>query len=380
MRVLIFSLVYYPRYVAGAEVAIKEITDRISDNSITFDMITLNAGGEKEFEKIGNVNVYRIFNGVNTVSKLLYPFFAYIKALDLTNNKNPEKYDLIWPMMASYAGYAAYLLKRAKNIPILLTIQEGENFGIREGVLNFLFKRIFRSADRIQVISKFLKDWSIQMGAKCPIDIVPNAVNYDLFNKIESRFEIDTLKKRFNKNERDIFMITTSRLAPKNAVNDIISSLVYLPENVKFICIGDGAEKDKLKKQIKDLKLENRVHMLGFVPHDELPKYLHMSDIFIRPALSEGFGLSYVEAMASGIPVITTPVGGIVDFLVDDVTGLFCEVKNPESIADKVNVLIRDNNLRKKIIENADKMVREKYEWSKISSQMESLLKSTKQS
>ena len=112
--------------------------------------------------------------------------------------------------------------------------------------------------------------------------------------------------------------------------------------------------------------LEARVSFLGFVPHDVLPMYLSASDIFIRPSRSEGMGNSFIEAMAAGKPVIATRVGGIVDFLRDGETGLFCEVGNPKSIAQKVEKLMKDRESRDYIIRTASALVTEKYDWSLI--------------
>src|SRR6185369_532215 len=151
---------------------------------------------------------------------------------------------------------------------------------------------------------------------------------------------------KLGKKENDIFLITTGRLVLKNANLDIIESLKYLPENVKLLIIGQGVEGKMLKERTKEFGLMDRVKFLGFIKHSDMPIYLHISDIFIRPSLSEGFGNSYIEAMAAGIPVIATPVGGIPDFLRDGETGLFCEVKNPKSIAQKVEKLIKDRESR----------------------------------
>ena len=205
------------------------------------------------------------------------------------------------------------------------------------------------------------------MGAKCPITVVPNAVDYELFSKSYPTEE-GLLKEKLGKNEGDIFLITTSRLVIKNAVSDIISALQYLPSNVKLLILGQGYEEKRLREKAND-----RVQFLGFVPHGEMPKYLHVSDIFIRPSLSEGFGNSFIEAMAVGIPVIATPVGGIVDFLVDGETGLFCEVKNPRSIAQKVEKLIKDKESREYIVRNAKRIVEEKYGWGKIAGEMKEI-------
>ena len=367
-RILIFSLAYYPAFVGGAEIAIKEITDRIASSDVEFDMIAISGGEVKGFEKIGNVNVYKVSNRLGIFQKLIYPFSAFLMALDL---HRVNKYDAIWSMMASYAGFAGFLFKKTNStVPFILTLQEGENFEKREGIFNFIFKNIFKSADRIQAISKFLENWARYMGAKCPIDIVPNGVDIALFSNRKSEGELNELKNKLNKKADDIFLITTSRLVPKNAIGDIIDSMQYLPLNVKFLILGSGYLEKELKEKVKALNLENRIQFLGYIPHKEMPQYLHISDVFIRPSLSEGMGNSYIEAMASGIPVIATPVGGIVDFLKDGETGLFCEVKNPKSIAQKVEKLIKDKESRDYIVKNTLAMVKEKYDWSIVSNMM----------
>lgn len=361
--------------------AVKEITDRISPSEIEFDMITMRKHAPA-FERVGNVNVYRVglpWFGSGTkssqifpLSKLLFPFLAFFKALSLCKK---NKYDATWSVMASYAGFAAMLLRKAKpSIPFILTIQEGDNFERREGIFKPFYKMIFRAADKIQVISNYLAEWSRHMGAKEAIVVVPNGVNYDHFSKQAAEVEKRNIQGKINKNAGDILLITTSRLVPKNAVGDIISSLRHLPDNVKLIVLGTGRDENKLKSLSLELGVSGRVEFLGFVSHVDMPAYLQACDIFIRPSLSEGFGNSFIEAMAAGIPVIATPVGGIVDFLVDCETGLFSEVGNPKSIADQVNKLLSDNVLKTKIIEQAKIMVKEKYDWDGVALEMKEFL------
>lgn len=383
-KILIFSLVYYPRFIGGAEIAIKEITDRIPNEEIQFDMVTLCLDSKlPRYERIGNINIYRVgWTGdqKNSSDSLLwylhlnkYAFIltGFVKAVSL-HKKN--KYDAIWSMMATYNSFAAIIFKILNTkIPFILTLQEGDPIKyIKRRALPLypLFKMIFTKADCIQTISQYLADWAKDMGAKCPIVVVPNAVDFKLFSNRKSEDELDKLKQKLGKKNDDIFLITTSRLVVKNATGDTIDSLQYLPENVKFIVLGTGYQEKELKERVKDLKLENRVQFLGYIPHKDMPQYLHISDIFIRPSISEGFGNSYIEAMAAGIPVIATPVGGIVDFLKDGETGLYCEVNNPKSIAQKVEKLIKDKESRDYIVKTALKMASDKYEWSLIASDM----------
>jgi len=367
-KILIFSIAYIP-FVGGAELAIKEITNRISD--IQFDMITLQFNKNwPKFERIGNINVYRIPS-----PKLFFPFAAFFKALSLYKK---NKYQIIWAIMANRAGFAALFFKIFHpKVKFLLTLQEGDaldypkkQMGLFWFVLKPLFKTIFTKADYIQTISNYLAVWARNMGYKGRLEIVPNGVDLQKFKIQNSKFKINELKQELGIKDNDKILITTSRLVEKNAVEDIIEAMRYLPENIKFLILGKGPEEKKLKLKIKNLKLENRVLLMGHIEPYKVPNYLAISDVFVRPSLSEGLGSSFLEAMAAGVPVIATRVGGISDFLKNGETGLFCEVRNPQSIAEKVMEYLNNPSRTNKIVENAQKLIRENYDWDLIAQKM----------
>lgn len=367
-RILIFSLAYFP-HAAGAEIAVKEITERIAEAE--FDMVTLRFSREHpKFERIGSINVYRIGGGLGYLSKILFIPQAAFVALKLHRAK---KYDALWSVM-TYMGFPAIFFKWIHNIPLLLTIQDGDSIEHitkrwRIKLFGLLYKTIFQTASVIQAISHHLADFARHMGARCPILVVPNGVDIQGFSGV-SAGEVKKAKEILRKKDGDISLITTSRLVAKNAVEDIISAMPMLPENVKLIIAGEGAQKENLKKLSEILGVSEKINFIGWIPHEELPGYLKASDIFIRTPVSEGFGISYVEAMAAGIPVIATPVGGILDFVKERETGLFAEVWHPESIANAVLELMKNPNLVSKIKRGAFEMVKEKYDWQIIAEEM----------
>lgn len=403
-KILIFSLVYQP-FMGGAEYAIKEITDRIG--AAQFDMVTLRFDSSlPKFEKIGNINVYRIGFSKDKPSmadlikfplmlnKFLFPFMAALKAVKLNKKNSPReipkgelrrnvgvisqgKYDAVWAMMAAYAGFAALIFKIIKpEIPYLLTLQEGDPIETIRKKVRFVypfFRNIFKKASYIQAISNFLADWAKQEGASCPIETIPNAVDIKKFSQIYTLGELKELKENLKINSDEKIIITTSRLVLKNGVDDLIKAGKYLDFPFKILILGIGPDEEKLKKLVWELKLRNRIIFLGEVSHKEMPKYLKISDVFCRPSLSEGLGNSFLEAMLAGLPVIGTPVGGIPDFLKDKETGLFCEVRNPKDLAEKIKLLLSDKNLREKIIENSQKLIREKYDWELIAAKMKNI-------
>lgn len=368
-RILIFSTAYFPA-IGGAEIAMKEITDRISPSDIEFHMITVNLSGhEAPIEKIGSVMVYRV--GTGTVGKYLLPFLGTWKALQLHKKFH---FDAIWSVMASYNSFAALFFKWCQpRIPFILTLQEGDPFEHikrRVGIFYPFFVQIFRQADSIQTISVYLAEIARSLGAVAPIHVVPNGVDVELFSRNHSEFELDTLRQQLNKKQDDIFLITTSRLVPKNGIDTVIQALPLLPSHVVFLVAGVGPLETELKKIARNLHVADRVRFLGLVPHAELPRYLKVSDIFIRPSRSEGMGNSFIEAMAAEIPVVATPVGGIPEFVHDRETGMLCEVDSPASVAAAVTTLIEDRTVRDHIVTRAAAFVAGRYDWSFIASEM----------
>ena len=178
-------------------------------------------------------------------------------------------------------------------------------------------------------------------------------------------------KEKLKIKSEERVIITVSRLVKKNGVEDIIKAAQDL--RFKLLIIGKGEQEEYLKDLTKKLNLEDNVLFLGEVSHKDLPQYLWISDVFVRPSLSEGLGNAFLEAMAAGVPAIGTKVGGIPDFLREGETGLFCEVQNPKSITEKIKTLLKDENLRLRLIENGRKLVEEKYSWDFIALEMKNI-------
>ncbi len=386
-RILIFSLAYFPKHVGGAEVAIKEITNRIDPKDIEFHMVTLRFDNTlPKTEKVGNILVHRIgFTKHDPtmmdlkkfplhLNKYLFQITAALKALQLHRK---YRYDGIWAMMAHSCGVPAAIFKLfCPSVPYNLTLQEGDSPEHIKKIarpIYPLFKRAFTSADIIQTISTFLANFAKDMGCKRKPVVIPNAVDTKHFSKEYSKEELDDLKKKIRKNDGDVFLITTSRLVKKNAVDDVIKSLVHLPNNIKFLILGTGPDINALQHLAQECNVQNRVLFLGQVGHNEMPKYLKVSDIFVRPSLSEGMGNSFIEAFAAGLPVVATQEGGIVDFLFDperdpDVapTGRAVNVRDSKDIARAVRAFLGDPEKTTEIVKNAKELAFAQYDWDLI--------------
>ena len=390
-KILIFSLAYYPKHIGGAEVAIKEITDRISPDEYEFHMVCNRFDSAlPKIEQIGNVRVHRIgLTAKNPemadlrkmplhLNKALFQFAAYYKGRQLHKKYH---YDATWAMMAHSCAIPAGMFKKAfPDVKYILTLQEGdppEYIEKKMALFGDRFKKGFERADVLQSISTFLQQWGARMGFRGESEVIPNAVNTAHFMQSYTDEEIRSAKDELGKKPGDVFLVTTSRLVHKNGIDDVVWAMSELPTNVHFVIYGTGPDEEKIKDIIATLNLSTRVHMLGHIDHAVMPKYLKACDIFIRPSRSEGMGNSFVEAMAAGLPVIATQEGGIADFLFDanknpekETTGWAVDADAAEQIVEAVQDILKNPNAVQEVTAHAKEMVIDKYDWNLIAKDM----------
>jgi len=371
--VLIFTTTYFP-LVGGAEVAVKEITDRLPEQE--FDLVCAKIKKDlPRLENIGHVRVHRFGFGY-AFDKYLFAAFGGCYGLWLTRRL---KQPVIWAVMASYGGFAALVSRLfRRDARFLLTLQEGdplEHYTKRAGMFSSLHKLIFKHADAVQAISRFLADWAKQMGFCGTPSVIPNGVDLEVFDVPQTAEERKRIRTEHGFAENDIVLVTASRLVTKNGVDLLIRSLVHLPISYKALILGVGEDADALHAIVTELGLETRVVFAGSRPHRELVSFYQASDIFVRASRSEGLGNAFLEAMATGLPIIGTRVGGIPDFLLDGETGVFCETENPVSLAQAVQHIWDDAALRAKLIEQGRALVRQKYNWNTIAGLFHDVLK-----
>ena len=147
-------------------------------------------------------------------------------------------------------------------------------------------------------------------------------------------------------------ILCVGRLVKRKGQDKLISALPKIKEefpNVKLLVVGEGPLGKKLFKLVKKLGLEDNVIFTGRVSYEELPKYFRVGDIFAMPARTrnfglevEGLGIVYLEASATGLPVIVGSSGGAPDALIQGETGYVVDGRNTLEIARQISYLIRD--------------------------------------
>lgn len=370
--VFVFSTAYLP-LVGGAELALDHIARRIK----TIHFLVLTARFSRKFparEVRDDIEIVRLGVGL-PFDKWLLPFLGFWRGSQLMRKRRP---DLLWGMMISQGTIAGYFLKKIfPKLPFIITLQEGDSPHhlkyARAGLIYYFWKAILRVADDVIAISLYLKKLARDAGYSGNISIIPNGVEEKYFEEVSG----GELKKNLGFSQNEKIILSVSRLEEKNGLADLLGALALLiPKHhpLKLLVIGEGSLRGHLENLAQKLHLEDSVIFLGKIPHEKLLDYYQASDVFVRPSLSEGLGTAFLEAMAAGVPIVATPVGGIVDFLKDGETGIMVEPGNPENIKEGIEKILANAMLTNTIRTNARKFVRENFLWSDIAKKMEALL------
>ena len=256
-----------------------------------------------------------------------------------------------------------------------MTLQEGKDFDRQSWLLKIIRKILIRKADSITAISNYLKNFAEHVAGRNNVILIPNGVDLTIFKR--DGLEGSALKQSLGIKEEERIVITVSRLVEKNGIGVLLKAFALMQEKLdlktRLVIIGDGPLRIRLEQAVNDLGLDKRVLLLGEIDHEELPRYLSMADVFVRHSLSEGLGNAFLEAMACDLPVIATPVGGIIDFIENGKTGLLTEVNDVENLCAKISQILIDIELKRKLIENGKHLIVEKYNWVNIALQMHHL-------
>jgi len=157
-------------------------------------------------------------------------------------------------------------------------------------------------------------------------------------------------REEFGLNEKDKICIFVARLAPVKGHQYLISAIPEVLEDepkARFVFVGDGELRNELERQALDLGVKDSVIFTGL--RDDVPELLAMSDIFVLSSINEGMGRVLVEAMAVGLPVVATRVGGVPAVVVDGETGIIVPSRDPGALADAIIKLLKDEDLRQRM-------------------------------
>jgi glycosyltransferase involved in cell wall biosynthesis len=377
------NLVNTPEYIkdyahGGTEIAAYNLAVKMAKRGNDIDVFTTSINKKNSIELYPHMRIHRSATtfkiaSANASFNLIYKPLNY--DLDIVHAHSP----------IPYSDLPALMYAKRKKVPFILTYQfdgqeTGGSFMRNTGVSIYNKFFINRVLDSTEVIiattrsyaeqSPFLKNYLDK------IVVIPNGVNIEevttALTKEESRIKLGLPLK--NK-----IILFFGSLVPYKGPDVLLKAFKLIKNefhDVKLIFAGRGQMIDELRDMAQKFDLVDDVIFLGFVEEEKKALYYKSADIFCLPStnMAESFGIVNLEAMASGLPIVGSNLGGIPDIIKEGENGLLARPRDHQSLANALLSLLNDNDLIQKMGKNGQKMV-EDYTWDKIAKDTENLYK-----
>ena len=253
---------------------------------------------------------------------------------------------LIHAHWAIPTGLIGVLVGSFLKTPLIVTIH-GSDFRIgamKTPILKKIFVYVCEKAKHIICVSEVLKRDIEKLGIKGEkISVFPMGVDESFFRSSTNR--------GVNRMGQSFTILSNRQLQPIYNISLLVRAIpMVLKEepNAKFIIAGIGSERENLERQVKDLNIRSRVQFLGWVNHEEMPKFLSRADIYISTSLDDGTSVSLLEAMASGAFPIVTDIPSNREWISDGENGFLVSLDEERFLAGKIVEAIRNRDLRER--------------------------------
>jgi N-acetyl-alpha-D-glucosaminyl L-malate synthase BshA len=295
-----------------------------------------------------------------------FPLYSLALASKMVEVALYEKLDLLHVHYAIPHASSAYLakqiLKEKRDIKVITTLHGTDItlVGLEPSFLP-LVKFSTEQSDGVTAVSRFLKEKTLtNYSIEKDIEVIPNFVDTEIYRPqkdCEFREHLAPLGEKI--------LVHTSNFRPVKRVPDTIRIFEQVVKEVpsKLVLVGDGPDRSECERLCRELHLCDHIKFLG--KQDGLVEILNAADLFLIPSQSESFGLAALEAMACGIPVIASSVGGLPELVRHNETGFIAEIGDINRMAkycidlltnERKRVLFSENS-RKRTVELFDKSI-----------------------
>jgi glycosyltransferase involved in cell wall biosynthesis len=380
MKILFFNYEYPPLGGGAGNASFYILKEFSKISELEIDFVTSSIDSEYHLEKMGEkINIHRLPIGKNKNNLhfqsqkdlLVYSWKAYFFARKLIKKNN---YNLSHSFFTVPCGFLSLVLKWQYKIPYIVSLRGAdvpgyaERFSFIYNLLKPVIKTIWKNSSAVVSNSQGLKDLALKSREGQEIDVIYNGIDTEQF-----------FPKPELKNTMSQFIITTgaSRVTQRKGLNYLIEAVAQLlpkDPNILVKIMGDGDAKDELEKLAKNLGIENNIKFIGRIPSENTTPHYQEASLFVLPSLNEGMSNAMLEALASGLPIIATDTGGTKELLNDGENGFIVKMKDSSDIAEKIEKLIQNPELRQKMASESRKIA-ENFSWKKVASQYAEIYK-----
>jgi len=381
-RVLMLSWEFPPRIVGGIARHVDGLSRALARTGVEVDVVTAYHPGASEEEEIrvgrGRVRVLRAgaspLNALDFVCEIHQLNFGLLAQLLRMSDTG---YDLVhahdW-----LVAFAARTVKLGWRLPVVATIhgtEAGRNQGISTPMQHYIHSvewLLTYEAWRVICCSQAMAG-EVESGLRVPSDkvrVIPNGADPARLRCRDSAKELAEFRGRWARPEERIVLFI-GRLAREKGVEVLIDAMpeVLASHPLAKLVVAGGGWYGHLRERAQARGLGGKVVFAGFVPEEDLPRLYAVAEVAVYPSLYEPFGIVALEAMAAGVPVVTSDTGGLREVVRHGETGVHTWANNPHSLAWGVNQVLADSALAARLRRAGKREVRERYRWEDIAAQ-----------
>ena len=363
MKVL-FVIRYFHPFVGGTEKQALTLASRLVANGIDVTILTSRFRYSwQRTEYIQNVRVIRL----PSPSIKVIGAMVFLTCLTGYLIKHRNHYSIIHAFQIGYTSFAGILLAIILRIPSLIKVASSGSGGdikrTRQTAWGKLCLLMAKKATRIIAVSDSVKRELIEEDVPPgSIESIANGVDLELYEPYGDK---PAMRRRCRLPERNT-IIYTGRLSPEKGIDVLVRSfaLLVMTQSCQLLIIADGPEQEAVVQLIAEHDLNGSVLLVAKV--EEVVPYLKASDLFVLPSRFEGLSNALLEAMACGLPVISTRVGGSRDIIEDGVNGLLVEVDATDQLRDAMERILCDRQLAANLGANARAAVQAKHDMQSV--------------
>lgn len=294
-----------------------------------------------------------------------------VETIVAEHRTNP--FDVIHAQYAYPTGLAALAASRILNVPNAVSIQGGDGHwvGLCCATHKSAMLAVLGHAGALLIGSRSFAG-EVEQNHGTPLErftIVPGAVDVERFRPAD-----DWGAGRF-RDPRAPALLYHGRVDARKGALDLLDAFADVLTDgrdaaPRLIVSGIGPDSETVAARVRELNLSERVDLSGYVSYEETPQVYRRGDVFVSPTYAEGFSNTILEAMASGLPIVSTRVVGVVDCLRDEDNGLLVEPGDARGLANAVRRMLSDDSLRATLARRALGEAREKYSWQSVARQI----------
>lgn len=310
----------------------------------------------KELNKTG-ITYHKIYVNKHKL-KYLNPFMNIVEAYKLLKK---EKFDIVHTN-GYRADFLGIFLALLTGLPIISTCHGYISNDTALKLYNRLNYLVLRFFDKILAVSEGIKEQLVRNGVpESSLEVVLNAVQMDSDTESLLRHRKEK-RELFCTDENDFLIGYIGRLSKEKGIRYLIEACAKLDKvglPLKVLVIGDGPQRDDLEKLAQKNGLQNKVFFLGFL--SDVENWMPAIDVFVLPSLTEGTPMALLEAMAMGVPVVATNVGGVPDIINNGVNGILVESQDSDNLARTLNDLFQHPREMKIMSDNARETIKNQF-------------------